>query len=418
MSLIDLNLIGLEKRELTPSSVPIKSLSFKETIKGYNVDLDVTLPDVNCATINFLALDNFNVTICVPGINHVLDKLDSHSNLSVSAPKYVNDSLDIQGILGSDALSSFNVFEFCTLLGGRCIRLSNGFIPIGCMSKFNLSFNTDTEKLLCNSKCKSLYSDAKPDVKYGSDVVLPLFNKFDCLAYVADNDDSDTKPNPEVLSTNKTRTRSVRRRKGGGSGTGCEYSFSQCLKPEYSKAVNFVFKEEGRPDHFSPLKLLEQEFDADVGLECLYSLESIGIKSACSAADLDEIDQFKTNITVQNGKYHVKLPWNHDILAKVQPNFDLAKVLAKKVFHKNSSQGINDKYLDVFNEQQKLGIIEEIFPENPLNHVWIPHRPVIREDPLVKTSKVRPVFNCSLKLGGAPSLNEAAYPGIDILIPC
>ena len=31
------------------------------------------------------------------------------------------------------------------------------------------------------------------------------------------------------------------------------------------------------------------------------------------------------------------------------------------------------------------------------------------------TTKIRPVFNCSLKVGDSPSLNQASYPGIDLL---
>ena len=31
------------------------------------------------------------------------------------------------------------------------------------------------------------------------------------------------------------------------------------------------------------------------------------------------------------------------------------------------------------------------------------------------TTKIRPVFNCSLKMGKSPSLNEAAFPGIDLM---
>ena len=46
--------------------------------------------------------------------------------------------------------------------------------------------------------------------------------------------------------------------------------------------------------------------------------------------------------------------------------------------------------------------------------VFIPHRPVIKLDDLT-TTKIRPVFNCSLKVGKSPSLNEAAFPGIDLM---
>ena len=46
--------------------------------------------------------------------------------------------------------------------------------------------------------------------------------------------------------------------------------------------------------------------------------------------------------------------------------------------------------------------------------IWIPHKPVIRTEANV-TTKIRPVFNCSLKMGKSPSLNEAAFPGIDLM---
>ena len=48
------------------------------------------------------------------------------------------------------------------------------------------------------------------------------------------------------------------------------------------------------------------------------------------------------------------------------------------------------------------------------DQIWIPHRLVIRTEANV-TTKIRPVFNCSLKMGKSPSLNEAAFPGIDLM---
>ena len=108
------------------------------------------------------------------------------------------------------------------------------------------------------------------------------------------------------------------------------------------------------------------------------------------------------------------MPWHKDILSKVPSNYKLSKVIAKQVSSRNGS--LDSKYFDVFREQQKLGIIEELFePKDPEKHIWIPHRPIIREDTLVESTKIRPVFNCSLKIGKLPSLNEAAYPGTNLL---
>ena len=44
--------------------------------------------------------------------------------------------------------------------------------------------------------------------------------------------------------------------------------------------------------------------------------------------------------------------------------------------------------------------------------IWIPHKPVIKNTEQV-TTKIRSVFNCSLKTHGNYSLNEAAYPEIN-----
>jgi len=62
---------------------------------------------------------------------------------------------------------------------------------------------------------------------------------------------------------------------------------------------------------------------------------------------------------------------------------------------------------------------DDILEEIPLDeihvdeHVWIPHRPVVKESS--NTTKVRIVLNCSLKIGNSPSLNEATYPGVDLM---
>ena len=80
-------------------------------------------------------------------------------------------------------------------------------------------------------------------------------------------------------------------------------------------------------------------------------------------------------------------------------------------------KGIVSKYEEVFDKQLEDGIIEEInvSPSSYDDYTWIPHRPVIKTDEQVIT-KLRPVFNCSLKTNKElPSLDEAAYTGIDLM---
>ena len=57
---------------------------------------------------------------------------------------------------------------------------------------------------------------------------------------------------------------------------------------------------------------------------------------------------------------------------------------------------------------------ESVFPEQYSNYIWNPHHSVIKDDDLT-TTKIWPVFNYSLKVRNAPSLNEAVYLGINLL---
>ena len=151
----------------------------------------------------------------------------------------------------------------------------------------------------------------------------------------------------------------------------------------------------------------------------MFSLESVGIPKNFSNADSEIIKEFEKNISMENDRYDVVLPWKKELIDKVESNFEIAKAIAVNVARRNDKEGYLKDYLNIFEEFEQLGIIESLnFNDiDEKEHVWIPHRPVIKEDPLVKTTKIRPVFNCSLKNGGAPSLNEAAFPGVDLLNP-
>ena len=66
-------------------------------------------------------------------------------------------------------------------------------------------------------------------------------------------------------------------------------------------------------------------------------------------------------------------------------------------------------------DNRGITLIEKIDRTKYKSHIWIPHRPVIRIDPLVLTAKIRLVFNCSLERKGLSSINEAAYTGTNIM---
>ena len=72
-------------------------------------------------------------------------------------------------------------------------------------------------------------------------------------------------------------------------------------------------------------------------------------------------------------------------------------------------------YQEVFSRQLADDIIEEInvHPDDYHKFTWIPHCPVIKTEANM-TTKIHPVFSCSLKTNKAPSLSEAAYAGVSL----
>ena len=129
------------------------------------------------------------------------------------------------------------------------------------------------------------------------------------------------------------------------------------------------------------------------------------------------IEKFYCNVEFRDGSYFVALPWHQKTLREAASNFQLAKTIAYKVAQRNVSQKLEEAYNLAFADQLARGIISEISIDqiNPSDCIWIPHLPVVKTDPLT-TMKVRPVFSCSLKVHGKPSLNEATFPGVDVMV--
>ena len=164
---------------------------------------------------------------------------------------------------------------------------------------------------------------------------------------------------------------------------------------------------------FDPLKEIFPCADVEYGLGKFYGLESIGIKEEGSSYELKQVQNFNDSISFQDGHYYVHLPWNEDLVKQVPSNLKVSLAVGERVYKDLEKQNIANAYEEVFEQQESLGIIEPVNQKMP-DQIWIPHRPVIRNEANV-TTKIRPVFNCSLKKCKAPSLNEAAFLGVDLM---
>ena len=197
--------------------------------------------------------------------------------------------------------------------------------------------------------------------------------------------------------------------------------FTNILK-QYGKcsesAVNFVLSPKSH--YQDPLESIFEESQVERNLDQLFSLESIGINSNekdVAQTDLQQVNEFKNNIELIDGKYHVKLLWKEDMLKQVSSNYQVALKVLERVSSKLENENILEDYLKVFKQQEEDGIIEEIKvdPKDYGKYVWLPHRPILKKQAQV-TTKIRPVFNCSLKTSkNSVSLNNAAFPGINLM---
>ena len=158
---------------------------------------------------------------------------------------------------------------------------------------------------------------------------------------------------------------------------------------------------------------VERRMDKFLGCDAL----SDEVSDQLNDYDALKIKQFKDGIELIDGKYHVNLVW-HDSIKNVQNNFGVAINVLDRVYKKLSADGRWDEYVGGFEDLEKEGVVERLGNIQNVNLkdcVILPHRPVFKETEQC-TTKMRPVFNASLKTKkGAPSLNEASYCGINLM---
>ncbi len=314
--------------------------------------LDVVMPSGQRMLLPALLDDNFNIEFKVPCLDLAVKNIHK-AGFNLNDNSLVNsgkESVKLDGLLGVDFIQFFGKIKMIKCLNGTAFETDKGIIPFGNIDQF-----------------------LKP-------------NQIRPASYIA------TKNN--------------------------ELNFSQMVKKhgKHSTHVNFVLDpKDSYPD---PLKNIIEESSVERGLENLFNLESLGINANNEENSYDNnmIEKFKESIVHKENKYFVKLPWNKDILDKVPSNHETALAVLNKVVENLEKKNLLSEYKKVFREQEAENIIERvnIKPSNFHKYVWIPHRPVIKDEDQT-TTKVRPVFNCSLKTNKQPSLNEAAYAGVNLV---
>ena len=149
----------------------------------------------------------------------------------------------------------------------------------------------------------------------------------------------------------------------------------------------------------------------------MFNMDSLGHNEEIeSDFDRQLIDKFKQSISLQDGRYHIELPWKDEVISKVPSNHKVALSVPDKVAKDLNKNELLSSYQAEFSQQLADDIIEEIdvHPDDYHKFIWIPRHPVKKADTNM-TTKIRPLFNCSLKTNMVPSLNEAAYAGVNLM---
>ena len=348
------------------------------------------------------------------------------------SPNYTGrntECIEILEILGNDILQDFSKFNIVHIelfsLNLKVVEFYNGIIPFGSVENF--IHPSERKKFV-----KLISKSVKPCVEDTQVVVGPSnhFNDSEVRTYESHkvNENSIVRkapPKKDELFRDEFSSVHVPSRIFYNSSYSQETSqvrtnkkakLPEFIPPKYlgkqKLLVNFAVNPVGYK--FDPLQEIFHDSSVEYGLDSFYNLESIGIKDESSRPYEDlQVEEFSKSISFYDGHYHVQLPWKKDFVEKVPCNLKVALAVAERVYAKLENHSIVDAYKKVFNQQEQLGIIEPV-SERVAGQVFIPHRPVIRSDEHT-TTKIRPVFNCSLKVGKAPSLNEAAFPGVDLM---
>ena len=362
--------------------------------KGYNYTAKLTLPCGQSINVDFFAVENLSFQLTFPMLGNVISNMETFAvPLHPDFPFQGEETIEVMGILGIDVLQHFKPYSHQNVLvhgnNANVIALSNGYIPFGSADLF---MSCDESRVL-HKRLIEKFVPWDDGALSSDDTALETKGKRKKKKAVKITDVVDH----NIVNSNRDKLNFFPPKKLGGM---CKFMVNCALEPSAS--------------YFDPLQEIFPSADVEYGLDNFYNLESIGIRDEDdSSSDLQQIQNFSDSISFKDGHYSVILPWKKDLLEKVPSNLKVSLAVAERVYKKLEKQNIAEDYENVFDQQEALGIIEPVLERVP-EQIWIPHRPVIKNEDNV-TTKIRPVFNCSLKMGKNPSLNEAAFPGTDLM---
>ena len=193
---------------------------------------------------------------------------------------------------------------------------------------------------------------------------------------------------------------------------------SDAPKPTLSSAdqVNLVSATHVlRTDAFSSdtAYLHGENIRLDEQVKQFYDLESFGINDKKDGV----YEKFVKGMSRKEGRYEIGLPWK-DNIPNLPSNYGLSfSRLNSLVNRLKRDPEILEQYDNVIRDQIENKVVEIVGRENdnvPENKChYLTHHPVIRKEAV--SSKLRIVYNGSLRVGNNPSLNNCLHSGPSLI---
>ena len=150
----------------------------------------------------------------------------------------------------------------------------------------------------------------------------------------------------------------------------------------------------------------ESSQSLDRRLKMFWDLKSLGINQS----EPDVYSQFEKQISFNENRYEVMLPWKENHLP-LPCHYELSlKRLTGLLGRLQQTPDVLQRYDAVIKDQVEHGIVEVVDKARCQGESihYLPHHPVVREDKI--TTKLRIVYDASARTSG-PSLNDCLYAG-------
>ncbi|KAI5738688.1 hypothetical protein M8J77_009940 [Diaphorina citri] len=127
-----------------------------------------------------------------------------------------------------------------------------------------------------------------------------------------------------------------------------------------------------------------------------WDLDVIGIKDNANISEDDlALENFQSTLKYEDNRYYVNFPWKNDS-RNIQDNYGLAVGRLRSLVKRHSNDGILQTCKNIFQEQLRQGILEEVSNEKVDSCYYLPYHTVVKETSETTKARIAPLSRPTL----------------------